>query len=440
MLTDPESRAEGQYDIMQRVRKEILARQPAELRLTAGEVQPISVGGFSAANIQMALQGPDLVQLGVYARRITEELRKNPGAVDVDNTLVDGKPELRVLIERDRAADLGVQVADVASTLQLLVGGLKVSSYAEGGEEYDVRVRAGAAFRTDVETLSLINVPSMKYGAVPLTNVVTVKPDAGPAEIGRLGRRRQITVMANAAPGVGDSAVQSALDKIIADQHLPAGYSVQPVGRSRDTGKTAVSFLVVIGLAFVFMYLILAAQFESWLHPITILLSLPLTVPFALLSLLLFHQTLNLFSALGLLVLFGVVKKNAILQIDHTNHLRAQGMPRLEAILEANKDRLRPILMTTLAFVAGMVPLVNSHGVGSGQNRTMGAIVLGGQSLSLLLTLLAVPVAYSYFDELAEWLRRVTRRQKSEDKGERELDALLDGPPAAQEAQAQAAE
>ncbi|WP_437966965.1 efflux RND transporter permease subunit [Sorangium sp. So ce260] len=429
MLVDPEQRALGQLQIMQKARDEILAKLPPELRVTAGEVQAISSGGQSSARIQVALQGPDLDRLGEYAARITEELREVPGAVDVDNSLVVGKPELRAIIDRDRAADLGVQVADVAGALQLLVGGLKVSTYSEAGEQYDVRVRAEARHREGAESLSFLTVPSSKHGAVPLHSVVALEPDSGPSSIGRLGRRRQITISANAAPGVGDTAVQAALDRIIAEQKMPAGYSTQAVGSSKNTASTATSFVVVIGLAFVFMYLILAAQFESWLHPITILLSLPLTVPFALLSLKLFGQSLNLFSGLGLLVLFGVVKKNAILQIDHTNHLRAEGMPRLQAILQANKDRLRPILMTTIAFVAGMIPLVLSHGVGSGQNRTTGAIVLGGQSLSLVLTLLAVPVAYSLFDDAAEWLRR-RRGREAEDKGEAELDALLGRPEA----------
>ena len=424
MLVDPEERSLSQLELMQKVRQEILQKQPKELRLTAGEVQIISAGGMSAANIQIALQGPDLERLTEYAQRITEELRKVPGAVDVDNTLVIGKPELTASIDRDRAAALGVQVADVATTLQMFVAGFKVSSYAEAGEQYDVRMRADARFRADEGALSLLTVPSQKYGSIPLSSVISTKAATGPSEIGRLGRARQITIMANSAPGVGDNAVQAALDKIIAAQHLAPGYSTQPVGRSKDTGRTAVGFLVVIGLAFVFMYLILAAQFESWLHPITILLTLPLTVPFALVSLHLFGESLNLFSGLGLLVLFGVVKKNAILQIDHTNNLRREGMDRLSAILTANKDRLRPILMTTIAFVAGMIPLVLSRGVGSGQNRTMGAIVLGGQSLSLLLTLLAVPVAYSFFDDVSIWIQK-RRRAGDEDKGERDLEELL---------------
>jgi multidrug efflux pump subunit AcrB len=250
---------------------------------------------------------------------------------------------------------------------------------------------------------------------------VQLRKGTGPSRIDRLNRERQVTMMANAAPGFSDGAISAAMGKIAGDLHMPPGYSASPYGQTREMGRTFKAFIGSLVLSFIFMYLVLAAQFESWLHPITILLSLPLTLPFAFISVILFKQALDIYSVLGILVLFGVVKKNSILQIDHTNQLRAAGMPRLEAILQANRDRLRPILMTTAAFVAGMIPLVLSKGVGSGFNRATAGVVVGGQILSLTLTLLATPVAYSLFDDATQLLRRIFGSRTEEDRASEEV-------------------
>jgi hydrophobe/amphiphile efflux-1 (HAE1) family protein len=408
-LTDPKARSETQQDIQRVLRTEVAAKQDKSLRVDVSEVSAIG-GGESSAVVQYTLSGPSLEVLGEAMNHVLDKLRAHPAAADVDSNLYAGKPELRVGIERERAAALGVSVSDLASTLQLLVAGLKVSEYAEGGETFEIRMRAPLEARSDKRALGFLRVPSRTTGqSVALTDVVTLEDDEGPSLINRYNRRRQATLFANVAPGHGASEVVGAIERLIADEHLPSSYLAVPVGQSREMAKAGRGFAIAIGTSLIFMYLVLAAQFESWVHPVTILSTLPLTVPFALLSLLLTRQPISIFSGLGLLVLFGVVKKNAILQVDHTNHLRAEGLDRHEAILRANKDRLRPILMTTVAFVAGMLPLVFSKGIGAGQNQATAGIVVGGQTFSLLLTLLATPVIYSVFDDVGRWFSRGKR-------------------------------
>ena len=421
-LVPVSERDETQFDVMARVRQQVL-HQYASLNLRA-QVAPVSP--FRAgqnAEIMFWVGGPDLDRLAEYASRLMEVLRSQPGVVDPDTNLVVGNPELGVRIDRAKAADLGVQVQDIAATMNVLVGGLEITDYYEGGEQYEVHVRADERYRRDASGIAQAEVPSRTAGRVTLKDVISVEEGTGPSLINRIARRRQVLLYCNMAPGFSSQAVIDSLERTAAELKMPADYSYGLTGRSREQGRAATNFLLAFLLSIIFMYLILAAQFESWLHPVTILLALPMTVPFALLSIVVFNQSINIFSALGILVLFGIVKKNGILQIDHMNSLRLQGMPREEAILVANRDRLRPILMTTLAFVAGMIPLVVSSGTGAGTNRAIGTVVIGGQTLALLLTLVGTPVAYSIFDDwsggrvlarLRGWLTFRASREPSE--------------------------
>ncbi|PYS43975.1 MAG: AcrB/AcrD/AcrF family protein [Acidobacteria bacterium] len=411
-LKPVEERSDSQNALMLRSRSEILGKYqkefPDQLRTSVNPVAAISGGGFRNADIQFVVGGPELDKLTKYSTDLMAKLKSIPDVVDADSTLITGKPELRVVIDRARAGDLGVRIGDIAQSLNTLVAGQKVSTFNTGTDEYNVRVRAIGGFRASAEGLKRMLVTSQKAGWVSLDNLVRVEEGTGPSSIDRLNRQRQVTLLANTKPGGSQAAIIAQMNQFAKDEHLDAAYTTGLAGRSKELTRTGYYFLLAIVLSFVFMYMVLAAQFESFIHPITILLTLPLAIPFGIVSLLVTFQTVNIFSGLGLLLLFGVVKKNAILQIDHTNGLRKQGMERHEAIIQANRDRLRPILMTTIALVAGMTPLTLSSGPGSGTNRSIGVLVVGGQSLCLLLTLLAVPVFYSLFDDLARsrvWAR-----------------------------------
>ena len=398
-LTDVSKRPNSQEELMIKAR-EILGTYPKSLRTSVQIVQAFSGGGFRNANVQFFIGGPDLKQLEKYSETLLEVLRNSPDAVDVDTTLISGKPELQLEIDRKTAADLGVRVGDISQALNILVAGQQATTFNQGTDQYEVRVRAKRDFRSNAETLKRLVVPSAKLGTVTLDTVVKAKEGTGPAAIDRTNRQRQVTLLANTRPGGSAASITADLDKAVKELNLPSGYRANYVGQSKEMGKAGFYFLIAISLSFVFMYIVLAAQFESFIHPVTILLTLPIAVPFGILSILIAGQTLNIFSGLGFLLLFGVVKKNAILVIDHINVLREQGLSREEAILKGNRDRLRPILMTTIALIAGMMPLVLSSGAGAGTNRSVGVLIVGGQTFCLLLTLLAVPVFYSYFDDL----------------------------------------
>jgi len=325
--------------------------------------------------------------------------------VDQDTTLNIGNPEIHVSLDRAKAADLGVRAEDVAGTLRTLVAGEEVSKFKDGEDQYSVQMRLAPEDRDRPDKIENLWVPSSRLGQVQLSSFANFNRNLGPAQIERMGRERQVTMVANLENGVGIGDAVAAMDKELAKLDLKPGYRTEWTGRAKTLAELQQSFVTAFLFSAIFMYMVLAAQFESLLHPITIMLSLPLSVPFALFSLWITNTRLDLFSGLGILLLFGIVKKNSILQIDYTNTLRERGVERHEALIQANHARLRPILMTTFAIVAGMLPIVLSKGPGSGSRAPIGIVVMGGQLLCLLLTLLFTPVAYSLFDDLASRFR-----------------------------------
>jgi HAE1 family hydrophobic/amphiphilic exporter-1 len=373
-----------------------------ELRAQVRNYQSFNVGGGSF-DVNFIIRGPDLGELYRYGEELRKQALAAGGYRGLDTSLRLNKPELHVQIDRERAADLGVSARDIGTALRLMVGGdEEVSRFhdPQTNEQYEVRLRLVEEDRSRPEIIDQLKLSSVNGGLVELGSVASIERVESASRIDRLNRQRMIAVRGGVAPGYDLGGRIDLMKQLAAGLGMPLSYTTSVTGRSRELERTFNEFALAFGLSIVFMYLILASQFESLTHPFTILLSLPLAVPFALLSLWMYGGTLNVFSALGVLVLFGVVKKNAILQIDHMNTLRAQGVPRSEAILQANRDRLRPILMTTLSLVAGMTPLALGSGPGAEERRAVAVVVVGGQTLCLLLTLLVTPVAYSLFDDL----------------------------------------
>ena len=399
-LVPPEQRRQSQKALMLMARDRLKNFHDLVI---AVQLPSLFSGAGPEQDLQFFLQGPDLNQLNIYAQRLKKRLAEVPGVTDLDSSYEPGKPELRVKINRDKASDLNVSVSSIATAMRTLVGGdTQATTYRDNDDRYDVQLRVEKEFRNSPLALARLSVPSATLGNVPVGNVATLEESTGPTQIERYNRQRQIMISANLVKGQALSKVIPIVEEEVKNMNMPPEYRSGLIGRSKEFGRAGKLFVFAFMLSFIFMYMILAAQFESFIDPITILISLPLSVPFALISLLAAGENYSIiYTSLGILVLFGIVKKNSILQVDHIKSLRAQGVPRMEAIMRGCEDRLRPILMTTAALVAGMIPLALGGGAGAGSRRTVAIVVIGGQTMCLLLTLLVTPVAYSLFDDLA---------------------------------------
>ena len=400
------------------MQKLLLASREMMSKYKGLRVAVMPAGGFGGGDSELMynISGPDLLKLEEYSNAVAAKLRLVRGAVDVDTSFSYAKPEYRVEIDRSRAHDQGVKVEDIATSLRTLVGGEEdITKFKDGDELYQVRLRAEESFRNRKEAIEALMVPATGGRVTRLDSVARVVEGVGPTQIARFNRQRNVQVKSN-VDGIPVNVLIKEAEKAFKELNVPAEYKAGVYGRAKELGNMLKEFGIAFVLAFIFIYIVLASQFESFVHPVSIMIVLPLTIPFAIISLFLTGQNLTLFAIMGMFMLFGIVTKNSILQVDYTNTLRAKGLPRHQAMIEANRTRLRPILMTTLTLIAGMIPTALGTGAGSGTRRTMAMVIIGGQTLSLLITLLMTPVTYSLMDDLETWFRKkyMTEVKKAE--------------------------
>ncbi|MEO7275874.1 MAG: efflux RND transporter permease subunit [Vicinamibacterales bacterium] len=398
-----DERTNTQAQIITEMRRRLASHQSyrpsisARTALGSGE----GTGGFA---ISANILGPDLKQIAEYSKRALAEGQKLPSLTEVKIGLNVSNPEVHVAVDRKRAADLGVRMATIGNVLRLAVSGDdEISFYKEGQEQYPVKIRVQESQRGDINEIGRLTVPS-PTGPVRIDNIARLERGLGPTTLQRSDRQFTVQFIADVAPGHALDEASNDVRKMMAGLNMPSTMSFKLQGQSKILDETTANMILAIGLAMIFVYMVLASQFESFLQPIVIMLVLPISVPFALFTLWATGRTLNLWSALGMLLLLGIVKKNSILQVDYANVLRARGLPIREAIVESCRTRLRPILMTTTAIIAGLIPTSLGLGIGGTGRAAIAVTIIGGQSLCLFLTLLLVPVAYVKFDALEQAL------------------------------------
>ncbi|MDX9724301.1 MAG: efflux RND transporter permease subunit [Myxococcota bacterium] len=408
-MVRPKQRMFSQFELMDRVRQVLKARQDG-VKVVLGDAQSIAGGGMGETQIQYLVQGQNYEELAATADKLVAAMREKGGYVDLDTSYRAGKPELAIRIDRNRAADLGVPMVMIAMTIRTLFAGEKATELLVDGERHEVRVRLPEELRRSADSIYNLSVRSTSGQLVSMSNLVTVDPGSGPATIERYARQRQITVRANLD---GSKALGAATEEIdaMAKELLPPGVSGTWAGESEILEESIAGMVEALVLAIILIFLILAAQYESWVQPLIIMLSLPLSLIGAVGALVLTDSPVSIFTMIGFIMLMGLVTKNAILLVDYANQCKAEGMSTLDAVVKAGVVRMRPILMTTVAMIFGMLPIAMAISEGSEGKSPMAVTVIGGLATSMVLTLVVVPVVYSLVDSAAVLLGRLSGRR-----------------------------
>jgi HAE1 family hydrophobic/amphiphilic exporter-1 len=396
-------RSFGQGELKSYLRRVIQTR--SGVNVTVQDIAGVSGGGARTQAVQFNLRGDNWEELVASAEKVRQEMLKNPGLVDVDQTFRSGKPQYDVQVDRERAASLGVPAAMLGSTLRAFLGRDKFADYREGGETYEVKLGLPAQTLASADALGKLTVRAPSGQLVELRNLAKITAADGPVQIDRQSQKRQITLLANLASGYALSDAITFLNGYAAKE-LPKTVIYDFEGNAKELGKSMAAFGSALLLGIILIYMILAAQFESLIHPFTIMMSLPFALIGAIGALLITGQAMSMFALIGIIMLMGLVVKNGILLVDFTLQLREQGKTATEALLGAAPVRLRPILMTTIAMIAGMVPVAMARGDGAETRAPMAITIIGGLITSTFLTLGVVPVVYSLMDQLTEKLKR----------------------------------
>ena len=401
-----QQRSETQFEIMARAREGVRAAAPGAKQINVNEVSFLSGGGFSSYNVEYSIQGPDLDALDRIATTMVTRMREDPTFVDVKSSFERGRPEVQVIVDRQRSADLGVPVRALASTARALIGGVDVATFQDQGKRYDVRVRLEEDQRNDLADVGQLQLRNASGALVELANVAELRIASGPSEIERENRGRRVTLYANIPGTVALGIAVEHLDAIQAEVPLPPGYIGEWEGQTERMQSTAKAVVLAFFLALLALYIVLASQFESFLQPAVIMLSAPLSFVGAFVALRLTGLPMSIFAQIGLIALMGLVMKNGILLVDYANQLREGGLSAREAIARAGPVRLRPVLMTQFATIAGMIPVALANSDGSEFRNPMGVLVIGGLLSSTVLTLIVVPAIYTYAEDFSAWAAR----------------------------------